>query len=169
MTKSPLKDVAIERVRELLAYDPETGVLRWRTSRGKKVKAGDVAGCESGGYRKIKIDGRMYLAHRLAWVIVRGEWPEKGIDHQDLDGLNNRWKNLRPASPQQQCANHPVRKDSRTGIKGVRKIGPNHGWHARITTNGKSVHLGTFPTAQAASLAYRRAADELFGEFARAA
>src|SRR5260370_40019772 len=92
-----------ERLHSLLDYDPDSGVFRWKCScdhgrRGRR-SAGDVAGGWAGGrnsaYWMIGIDYRRYLAHRLAWFYVHGEWPPHQIDHIDLDKTNNTLVNLR--------------------------------------------------------------------------
>ena len=86
------------RLRELLSYDPDTGLFRWSKNKGSK-DAGELAGCVSPkGYILIGIDGCLYLAHRLAWLYVHGEFPEKDIDHRDQDKSNNRICNLRLAT-----------------------------------------------------------------------
>jgi hypothetical protein len=85
----------VETVRELLAYDEETGVITWKVNRGKR-KAGDVAGCveKASGYHVIRVAGRLERAHRLAYMIVSGELPRGQVRHADKDKLNNRWGNL---------------------------------------------------------------------------
>jgi hypothetical protein len=89
-----------ERLRELLDYDPETGVFTRRitTGRNRRWKAGDkVSGRPSAttGYLGIGIGKRRYAAHRLAWLWMTGEWPKNLMDHRDCDRTNNRWVNLR--------------------------------------------------------------------------
>ena len=76
----------LEQVKELLHYNPDTGVFRWRVAR-RQMRPGDVAGLLfAGGYRNIKIDRRFYKEHRLAWLYMTGEWPVAGIDHVKLNG-----------------------------------------------------------------------------------
>src|SRR5215472_5251203 len=107
-----------ERLREYLEYDHETGIFRYRKPK-PKVRVGEVAGYlyDASVYRparpsrpviSLKIDGRSYLAHRLAWLYVTGEWPKGQIDHIDLDATNNRWVNLRAADNGKNGANRKV-------------------------------------------------------------
>lgn len=169
-------DLTQSQVRELLDYDPETGVFIWRVDRvggnGTVVKAaGSVAGCasmrETNSYLHIVINGRSYGAHRLAWLIMTGSWPAKDIDHKDGDGLNNQWINLREATSSQNCANKRLRRDNTSGAKGV-SWRPDLGkWKATITAEGKTRHLGFFVDKDDAAAAYEAAATEHFGEFAR--
>jgi hypothetical protein len=159
------------RLRELLDYDPETGVFRWRCHRGGRARAGDIAGAvNSGGYRFIRIKGEgRYLAHRLAWFYVHGEWPVGMLDHANHDQLDNRLANLRPATMRENRGNSKVRSDNLTGLKGVSRQRGTSRLVARITKNGKQLYLGSFATAEEAHAAYCKAAEEIFGEFARAA
>ena len=93
------------RLKELLRYDPETGVFTWRaTGKGRRLnrQAGTV---QATGYLTITIDWRIHLAHRLAFLYVVGDWPPNEIDHIDGDQSNNRWCNLRPATRSQNMAN----------------------------------------------------------------
>jgi hypothetical protein len=91
-------DLTAEYVRKILSYDPDTGELSWREtksgrSNGKQV--GSIQPCHNGHRRVLTIDGKMYRAHRVIWLLMTGEWPKNDVDHEDRDALNNRWKNLR--------------------------------------------------------------------------
>lgn len=157
--------LTVDHLRELLSYDPETGVFRWLVSRGR-VRAGNAAGCLNMKSRHvIKIDGKMYGAGRLAWLYMTGEWPPVKIDHRDRDPSNTVWTNLRPATTSQNSAN--MLRKNKSGFKGVARAGKR--WSAKIVVNGKAFHLGTFDTAPEAHAAYKAAAEKHFGEFARAA
>jgi hypothetical protein len=152
-----------DRLRELLDYDPLTGVFLWKISRGN-ARAGAVAGTlNSAGYRQIRIDGRAYLADRLAWFSMTGDWPPGLVDHRDRDTENNSWANLRPCNHSQNAANS-LRKN--VGLKGVTRRGQR--FRASIKVDGKHFHLGHYDTSEDAHAAYLAAAISHFGEFARA-
>jgi hypothetical protein len=158
------------RLKELLDYDPATGIFRWRkaTSKFSRVTLGVIAGALSpAGYRHIKIDGRVYQGHRLAWQYVYGEGPDGDLDHKDRNRDNNSIANLRLANDSQNQANshHHVRNSS--GFKGVCWNKKSCKWQSGIKRNGRSLHLGLFETAEEAHAVYMKKATELYGEFAR--
>ena len=162
--------LTIERLRELLDYDAKSGVFRWRVSSGRS-SAGSIAGSKVTRYVQIKIDGHRCYAHRLAWFYMYGAWPSCQIDHIDCDPTNNRIANLRDATAVQNNANCGARKRNKSGFKGVHFAEENRSgkpWRAMIQIDGKSQHLGSFATPQAAHVAYQTAAASHFGEFARA-
>lgn len=164
---SKASKLTAERLRELLSYDPLTGIFTNRTRRSPTAPAGAVAGCDNGnGYIKIDIDGVAHHAHRLAWLYVHRVFPEGRLDHRDLNRSNNRIANLRPATPQQNTANSPVRTNNSTGYKGVTLSLSRKRYHARICINGKTKFLGSSPDPLVAYQMYLDAAREAFGEFA---
>jgi HNH endonuclease len=160
--------LTVERLKELLSYDPLTGSFRWLVNRQGPAKAGDAAGSVTGkGYIQIGIDGRLYLAHRLAFLYMTGEFPKNEGDHHDLCKSNNVWSNLRDATSRQNKGNQTVRVTNLLGVKGVSIEGKK--FVAKIRVNGKKKHLGTFTTVETASAAYAKAANDNFKEFARVA
>ncbi len=87
------------RLKELLEYDPDTGIFRWRNAPNRRIRAGAIAGnLDTYGNRQIRVDGKSYLAHRLAVLYVTGSWPTTDIGHRDLNNDNNAWGNLRQAT-----------------------------------------------------------------------
>jgi hypothetical protein len=121
------------------------------------------------GYRTIGIGGKRYLAHRLAWLYVHGEWPADQIDHVNMDRSDARMCNLREATAAQNKRNTGARSHNRSHLKGVefntrRKI---KRWYAVIRSDGKRNFLGSFDCPAAAHFAYVIAADKFHGEFAR--
>ncbi len=155
----------ISRLKELLSYDPRTGLFVRLTSRGGSC-AGAVAGWRTAkGAVGLTIEGRKYLAHRVAWFYIKGEWPAYEIDHRDGDPSNNRFKNLRAATHAQNTRNTKLQKNSTSGVKGVDwHMGK---WRATITFDGHRVHLGRFTDISAASAAYAEASRKYHGDFGR--
>lgn len=151
-----------ELVREYLDYNPYTGIITWKLNRGKKVKAGSEAGTDNGiGYLAIKLDGKCYKAHRVAWFLKTGEWPKGVIDHINNNRSDNRWENLRVTSVQGNNFNKGIAKNNNSGATGVRFIQSNKKWRAYIRANKKSHHLGYFTTKEAAEEAYQKAKQNL--------
>jgi len=161
-----MSEISQSLVKSILNYNPDTGVFVWEAQR-KKIVVGSVAGGDNGhGYWVIRIDGRLYRAHQLAWLYVYGEWPDRQIDHINGNRSDNRISNLRLATQSQNNANTRV-LSSMSGIKGV---GMHNGrWRAQIRIDGKKVHLGYFDCPAVAHFAYQIAADNHFGEYARIA
>lgn len=153
--------VTQERLHELLNYDAETGVFTRRIASGT-AKAGDVAGCERpDGYQYISVDGKQYLAHRLAWLYVHGELPADHTDHIDRDRRNNRISNLRPATVSQNILNSSRSKKNTSGHKGVYWSRVRAKWIAQICVDRKPINLGGFDCI-AAAIAARKAAETEF-------
>jgi hypothetical protein len=163
-------DLSAERVRYLFDYDAESGLVTWRVDRksgdgGRRihVRAGDRAGTiKSNGYIEIWTSGTSYLAHRLIWLWVTGDWPANEIDHINRIKNDNRWCNLRAASRSDNRVNCPPREKP-TGFPCGVRITPNGKFAARIS----GVHLGTFATPDEAGQVYNIAATDLYGEFYR--
>lgn len=146
-----------ERLREVLHYEPQTGVFTRLVRTSHNMRVGDVAGTRlKAGYIQVGIDGKNYYAHRLAFLYMTGKWPEHEADHRGGDRADNRWQNLRDAtrSLNQQNLRAPQRNNS-TGRLGVRLIGGK--FAAVIYANGKARHLGTFADPDTAHAAYVKA------------
>lgn len=158
----------IQKLKEQLVYDPESGNFWWlepKQGRNLDLPAGTP---DVNGYRSINMDGKRYLAHRLAFFFMTGEWPPEYVDHKDGDPRNNSWNNLRLATAQQNAQNKRRKYNSYTGIKGVVKNFASDTWdvHTR-DSSGKVISRGPFFSYKAACNAYDRLASEYFGEFAR--
>jgi hypothetical protein len=166
-----MSKITQSRLKELLIYEPETGLWRWRVDRRGRnggVKMGDIAGCtDCAGYTVIKIDGTQFYSHRLAWLYMTGAWPKDEIDHRDLDRSNNKWENLRECTAAQNQANRRVKRDNKLGIKGVQRVGRK--FVATISVDHRQHRLGKFDTVEEAIAAYNSAAIANYGEFARLA
>lgn len=156
------KIVTLERVKELLSYDPETGVFTWKVSRNNQIRAGMIAGkgLNSEGYHRIFIDGKFYGAHRIAWFYMMGIWPDF-VDHINWVKTDNRFANLRDVSNSVNQQNQrKAHKHNLSGLLGV-SAKESGRFSANIRLNGKRHYLGTFHTAEAAHAAYLNAKCEL--------
>lgn len=163
-----MQELTQERLKELLHFNPETGIFTWiRPMAMGRIKAGTRAGnVDSRGYVSIYVDVKLYKAHRLAFLYMNGSFPDDGVDHIDCDPSNNAWVNLRAATQEENMGNQRVRKNNKMGLKGVSPHGKK--FRATIYAKGKQYSLGTFPTPEEAHEAYAKAANDNFGEFARA-
>ena len=151
-------NLTAQRLRELLDYEPGTGLFRWRMRVGRygRIPAGSTAGgLDSNGYVLIRVDGKRYGAHRLAWLHVHGEWPNGEIDHVFGVKHDNRINQLRCVSlaVNQQNIRRP-RKTNTSGYLGVSWHRGTSRWVAQMWINGKNTTLGYFSTAEAAYDAY---------------
>ena len=112
-------ELTAERLREVLSYDPKTGIFRWRKARGK-LPAGAIAGVDTEkGYRRIGLDYANHYAHRLAWLYVHGQWPVEEIDHKNGVRSENWIKNLREATHAQNGQNITISQNNKSGAVGV--------------------------------------------------
>jgi hypothetical protein len=83
--------ITLERLREVLEYNPESGVWVWLVTSSRRRGAGKIAGSlDNNGYVVIRVDRAIYKAHRLAWLYMTGEWPRSTIDHINLEPADNR-------------------------------------------------------------------------------
>ncbi len=156
-----------ERLDELLAYDPETGWFTWRVRTSNRVRVGATAGTPHyrRGYILVRIDGRRYSAHRLAFLTMTGCWPEDEVDHINGDPADNRWTNLRQATHLENGRNLRKMRNNTSGVTGVFWSTQYGKWCSEITAARKKIQLG-YCTAFDEAVSARRAAEvEYFGEF----
>lgn len=147
----------IGRIRECLHYAPETGLLHWIKPTNRRIRVGAIAGSTSADqYVRIKLDGRNYLAHRLAFVLMNGDWPEDEVDHRNRESSGNQWSNLRPADRSGNNHNRSSPRASRGLPPGIQER-PSGRFTARIKSHGISTCLGTFDDPNQASTVYQAA------------
>lgn len=134
-----------ERLKELLDYDPETGLFIWKVDRGNNKIKGKIAGCldKESGYWKIAIDKKNYRAHRLAFLYIEGYLPENQVDHKDRDRANNKWDNLREASQTCNMRNQKININNKSGVTGVCWDNSRKKWRAYIEVPQK-INIGRF-------------------------
>ncbi len=153
------------RLREILDYDPATGVFRWKETMNSQAMAGQVAGCMShpSPFVQFNIGDKNYHGHRLAWFYVHGVWPEHDIRHVNDNGRDNRIANLKEATNQQIILSFPLRRNNTSGYKGVSFHKKTRRWRASLHTKEKWIHLGLFDTKEEAYEAYCEAGRQTFG------
>jgi hypothetical protein len=157
--------IAIERLRQLLRHDPESGQLFWLPREGEKQFNGRFAGREAltaicnSGYRIGLISYQNFKAHRVIWALHYGEWPTGHIDHINGNPSDNRIANLRVVTTQENGRNSKRSVRNKSGITGVYQFAGK--WRA-VIFNQRSIHLGTFATLEEAAAA-RKAAEVSFG------
>ena len=153
------------RAREMLDYNPSTGEFVAARNSGNR-RVGDRAGnVRSDGYTTISVDGVQYLAHRLAWLVCHGSWPDGDIDHINGDAADNRIANIRVATPSQNLANSKRSRRNRSGHKGVHYDSHYRRWYATMRLKGKYVFVGSYLSKEDAVAARSKAGRDLHGEF----
>lgn len=155
------KTLTQSRLKELLHYDPDTGVFTWRTNRSH-IRIGDMAGAaHNRGYWQIQVDGRIYLAHRLAWMYVHGAFPIAGTDHINGVRHDNRIANLREATQAENHQNRSKQSNNNSGFIGVYWDSKRDKWCADIQAGKKRIRLGRFDAPESAHAAYLTAKAKL--------
>ena len=151
-----------EELKRCFDYNPETGNFIWKIKPNKKLPIGTVAGTIVNGYRRIHYQGKLYGAHRLAWLYVHGAFPENLIDHINGDGLDNRIANLREANFFENAQNiTKPQKNNSHGYLGITFDKRKKLWRARIGVNGTRRYIGKFKSPEEAYNAYLSAKREL--------
>lgn len=148
-----------ERLKQLLHYDPLTGIFTRLVRTCNKVRVGAIAGVDSQhGYCRIYVDAIPYMAHRLAWLYMTGSFPVDQVDHINHDGHDNKWENLREATNKTNSHNrNPLKWFNATGFFGVTRYGKSGKFKAAIMIDGKCKHLGVYSDPAEAHLAYLKA------------
>lgn len=152
-------DLTAQRLREVLDYNPKTGVFTCRLA-WRDLPAGRTTGTlDNHGYLVIRLDGVLHKAHRLAWLHVHGSHPANEIDHINRVRSDNRLVNLRIADPTLNSHNRGMTTRNKSGFLGTSKA--RRQWRAQICVRGKTFELGYFKTPQEAEAAYLSAKREL--------
>lgn len=155
------------QVQEYVKYDPNTGHFRYRLDSARSgkfgFKSGDLAGYKTNGYIIIFYRGHKMRAHRVAWLLMTGEWPTAQVDHINGVKFDNRFSNLRLASASENNMNRGPRSGRR--FKGVWFDKQTSKWRVQIKSNGKVLSPGRFATEEEAAACYNYYSSYLHGEF----
>lgn len=154
--------ITLQRARELLTYEPGTGLFRWNVKPNRRICIGTVAGTvRHDGYIEIMLDGETIMAHRLAWFMTHGSWPSDIIDHRNRVKVDNRIDNLRDADKALNAANAKSRNQRLPGVTLDKRRGV---FFSSIKRGPVKRYLGAFPTPEEANAAYMAARRELYPE-----
>ena len=159
----------IQKMREFISYDPDSGVMTWKKVLSNRTKPGALCGAniDSKGYGRVCFDGKQYRAHRVVWALFYGEAPDQQIDHINGNRLDNRIANLRLASNAENSRNCKLSKNNTSGVTGVSYHAQAKKWFAQIMFNRKNNNLGLFNTKEEAIAARKKAETQYFGQFAK--
>jgi hypothetical protein len=159
-----MKQLDQKTLKDILDYNSDTGIFSWKIDpiSGPK-RQGNIAGTiTKKGYRRILINRQPYMAHRLAFLYMTGNWPTT-----DMDKDNNSWKNIREATGSQNCANQIRRKNNKSGFKGVHWNKQAGRWQASISVSRKQIYLGLYDDPEDAHKVYVDQMTKLQPEFGR--
>jgi len=146
------------KLKELFNYDKTTGIFTRKVKKGNRTKIDDVVGSvNSGGYLQVKIDGKLYQLHRLAWLYEYGKFPESKIDHDNHNKEDNRIDNLKAKSQLENCQNMSLSKKNTSGVCGVTYRKDTNKWVAQIRANKEYKFLGIFEDKEDAIKARKEA------------
>lgn len=156
----------LEELKSELDYDPLTGIFTWKVKR-RGIRVGKKAGClMSNGYLLIRFKRTPVLAHRLAFFYMKGRWPASQIDHKNRIRNDNRWENLREATPSENNSNKTIKeRDLPKGIYLVTRKGRKGIWFLAIFSFQNKRYSNSFRERGRAEEWLKRKKEEICGGF----
>ncbi len=149
-----------KKVLELFIYEPTTGIVTRKIQTSNVTKKGEIVGSKNNGYLDVQIQGKKYRLHRIIWLMMTGNFPNK-IDHKDRKRDNNKWNNLRDYTHKQNNKNRGMSTLNTSGINGIAWVEGKTKWKAFIGINGKTKHIGYYNTKNDAISARKEKEKEL--------
>ena len=155
-----------KELKEILDYNSESGIFLWKNIvKPARKKVGDIAGGLCLGYVVIGINGKIYRAHRLAWLYIYGAWPNDQIDHINGVKNDNRLCNLRECNQSENNYNRKMPKNNTSGVKGVVFNKPRKKWQVQLKINKQIKWFGLFEDFDLAALVADEARAKYHKEF----
>lgn len=139
-----MSGITWEILDERFSYDPDTGILSVKEVRNSSASYGEEAGWNNGGYRRVSINGKHLLVHKVIWALYYKEKPPEYIDHEDGNGLNNRILNLRAATESQNMQNRGTPSHNTSGHKGVHWHKGTGRWTVKVSYNKRHYYGGYY-------------------------
>jgi hypothetical protein len=159
-----MSTISSTQLRNLLSYNPDTGIFQWKTPPKRKSARGCAGAKDQYGYIVIRVSGKLYKAHRLAWLHYHGEWPSQNIDHINRVRDDNRIVNLRDVAQTQNMRNATF-APSKSGYVGVVWDSARGKWKAQIKVGYKNICLGRFDSKDRAIAARQKAEAAIVKQF----
>lgn len=143
-----------EYLKLILQYNEITGDFTW-LKKGRGISYGKIAGSvdKGTGYKYIRINGKNWAAHRLAWLYIYGVWPKNQIDHINQNRLDNRVENLRDVTIRENAHNR-VYYNNRDNLIGAYFNKCKNKWESSITIDNKKHYIGSYNNKISANEAY---------------
>ncbi len=142
-----------KRLKELVVYDPETGVFVNLVDRCSTARKGGIIGSHGkDGYLRANIGGSQHKLHRLAFLYMEGYIPEYQVDHKNGIRTDNRWINLRHVSRLCNMQNQKKRNNNKSGFSGVYWDKYGKKWCAQSVVNNKHISIGCYTNKLDAAL-----------------
>ena len=157
-------DLTVKHLKEVLRYEPDTGFFFWKKDLSPRIRKNDRAGSfnKLTGYRRICLDYQGFSEHRLAWFYVHGKWPASQIDHKNRNKSDNRIKNLREATTQQNAWNRKIK--DRKLPKNISR--DKYSFIVNVKYNGKTLYIGRYKRLCVAVFARNKVLLSQRGDFA---
>ena len=178
------KIAPIDLLHQLFFYNPETGDFVWRERDAGMFGSGKISAetkakrfntryagrsaivNHSNGYKNVTVTGFGFVrAHRVAWAMHYGVWPENDVDHINGDRADNRIFNLRCSTRSENLRNRRKFPKNKSGYVGVSFCNRRGKWNARIGVNGRYINAGYFDTKEEAAKARAKAEEKYWGEY----
>lgn len=164
MKARPISEDEIKEINRRVRYEPMTGRFYWKIDIGGNggMTGDEILNRKCGrGYLRMRICGRSYTLHRIAWLISKSEWPDQ-IDHIDHNRVNNIISNLRAVNNAQNQRNSKLDKRNTSGVHGVTWSKRYMKWVVQLGHDGRNIYLGRYEDL-AEAIEVRLAANERYG------
>lgn len=157
---------SMERLRQLFDYNTDGSLTRLISKGTQKAGTVTFGKKEKHGYRRMWVDGDLYLFHRIVWQWHYGDDP-LFVDHINQDRNDNKIDNLRRVDKNSNCRHQLLPKNNTSGFFGIALNKDKGIWVAHISVNCKKITIGSSKDIKKAVLLYNEACNKYHGEFGK--